>query len=63
MYFLPFLSVTVSDADFPLPRSLVFLPAILKSCADGPLLVTLKVTLPWGALFWESTNLKSFAVT
>src|SRR5512133_2069769 len=62
-YFLPFLSVTVRDALFPGPSILVFLPAILKSCLMWPLLVTLNVTLPWGALLRERVNLNSFAPT
>src|SRR4051794_27403166 len=45
------------------PSSLVFLPAILKSCLIEPLFTTLNVTLPCGALLRESLNENSFAAT
>jgi hypothetical protein len=58
-YFLAFLNVTFSVADFPGAISGVFFPVILKSCLTVPLFVTLKVTAPLGTVFFESVNLNS----
>src|SRR3954470_7933989 len=63
VYVLPLTRVTVNIAVLPFLMTFVFLPAILKSCGDGPLFTSLKTTLPCGAVFRESVNLKSFAVT
>src|SRR4249920_17178 len=63
-YFFPFFSVTLSGFAV-LPRLMfgVFFPAILKSWAILPLFVTLKITTPAGALFFERMNLNSLAMT
>ena len=50
-------------AERPGASSGVFFPAILKSCETLPLFVTLKITLPVGALRFDSVNLWSVAVT
>jgi len=59
-----FLNLTVSRADLPGARVLVFFPAILKSWEILPLFTTLKITVvPTRMLRFESTNLNSEAAT
>src|SRR5712691_988852 len=43
--------------------SLLFFPAMAKSCGSFPLLTSLKVTLPCGIFALDSVNLNSFIVT
>jgi uncharacterized protein len=57
--FPPFLNVTFTVAVVPGFSFLVTLPSILKSCSSAPLFVTLKVTTPFVADFFDSVNLSS----
>ena len=55
--------MTRNVAECPGESSGVFFPAILKSWESLPLLVTVKITVPVGALRFDSVNLRSVAVT
>src|SRR5919108_2901196 len=60
---LPARSVTVRKPVLPGLISLLFLPAIFRSCDSLPLLTSLNVTFPCRTVFLERTNLNSFMVT
>ena len=57
------MNLTVSVAFWPGLSVAVFLPPILKSWLILPLFVTVKITVPIGALRFENTNLNSEAAT
>ncbi len=58
-----FVNLTVSVWRFPGRSDLVFFPPILKSCLIFPLLITVKITVPTGTLFFENAYLNSEAFT
>src|SRR4029079_14028625 len=58
-----FVTLTVSLAVLPGASNGVFLPLILKSWAILPLLLTVKMTVPIGALSFENLYLNSEALT